>query len=232
LVCAFNNKFPTHRKIPILLENVIFKVESVDGKIIIHRRCKLNIEAPWWLKKIFGIYFMYFIQVITVDQRNKTLSMSTVGDSLTNLFVVNETTYISRHPDNDNWTFLCVEGTLSLECFCFGFEKLIEKFIGRSYSNNFKNARKLDAEFLKEVIRTRQSLNVEDSTKGMILRTLRAQGCHVAAEELDFSRNFSLSFEVPPKLDQKAKTRRRNPDEPDLDLAKDANSASLGNDNE
>ena len=59
---AYELRFPTCDMIPIIKETEILEEDlSQDGAVhMIDRRAKLNVEAPYLLKKLMGVEFLLF----------------------------------------------------------------------------------------------------------------------------------------------------------------------------
>ena len=64
VMAAYEKRFPLCPEIPILLESEQTEnVTTEDGAITtIVRKCKINAEAPNWLKRMAGVKFLIFIQ--------------------------------------------------------------------------------------------------------------------------------------------------------------------------
>lgn len=78
--------------IPVFVGSEIIKeTEKEDGsQQIIERRCTLNVEAPYLLKKIAGVDFVYFIQVNTLDRRNRALKIEAYNESFATRVIIHE----------------------------------------------------------------------------------------------------------------------------------------------
>jgi hypothetical protein len=61
---AYEKRFPTCNMIPIVKETEIIneEVDETNGLHIIDRRAKLNVDAPYLLKKIMGVDDLIFRQ--------------------------------------------------------------------------------------------------------------------------------------------------------------------------
>ena len=72
---AYEMRFPTCEEIPIVLETDIIEeeVDEENGVHVIDRRAKLNIDAPYLLKKLMGVEFLLFRQRNTLDKKNRVL---------------------------------------------------------------------------------------------------------------------------------------------------------------
>lgn len=62
LMRAYELRFPTCEMIPIIKETEIIEEDlSADTSVhMIDRRAKLNVEAPYLLKKLMGVEFLLF----------------------------------------------------------------------------------------------------------------------------------------------------------------------------
>ncbi|RWS04389.1 SEC14-like protein 1 [Dinothrombium tinctorium] len=85
--------------IPVFVgSDIIFEEKSEDGSMhIIERRCKLNVDAPYLLKKISGIDYFYCIQKNILDRRSRTLKIEAWNESFANRIIIQEycTYYVS-----------------------------------------------------------------------------------------------------------------------------------------
>ena len=72
---AYEMRFPTCEEIPIVLETEIIEeeIDEENGVHVIDRRAKLNIDAPYLLKKLMGVEFLLFRQRNTLDKKNRVL---------------------------------------------------------------------------------------------------------------------------------------------------------------
>jgi len=199
LVMTYNSRFPTHKRIPVLLENFIKSVsfDYEKGEVIVTRRVKVDLEAPYWLKRLFGIYHFYLEQTLTYNAKERWMSTVTKSLSYSSYITITETVTWREHPENKNWTFFDESACMEILSHFIGFEKVIEGFISKSYTSNFDNARKLDLDFIREV-QDKPVINVIQSCEEMIRRTLRVQGADQFLRQVDFSKHFSFEIELPP----------------------------------
>lgn len=78
--------------IPVFVgSDILEDTEAEDGSThVVERRCKLNIEAPYLLKKIAGVDLVYFIQRNTLDRRNRALKIEAYNESFDTRIIVHE----------------------------------------------------------------------------------------------------------------------------------------------
>eukprot|EP01113_Clastostelium_recurvatum_P003768 TRINITY_DN1165_c0_g1_i3.p1 TRINITY_DN1165_c0_g1~~TRINITY_DN1165_c0_g1_i3.p1 ORF type:complete len:221 (-),score=31.59 TRINITY_DN1165_c0_g1_i3:124-786(-) len=200
LVMTYNSRFPTHKRIPVLLENIIKSVsyDHVKKELTVVRRVKVDLEAPYWLKRLFGIYFFYIMQTLVYNVDERWMNTASQSLSFRNWVSVLEEVSWREHKDNKDWTYFHETASLELQAHFMGSEKIIEKFIGKSYSNNFENARKLDADFIQEAL-SKPLQNIIESCEEMIRRSLTLQKSEQYLEMVDFSKsfNFEVKFDKP-----------------------------------
>ena len=79
--------------IPIFVgSDTVNEYTSDDGAVhIIERRCRLNVEAPYLLKKIAGVEHVLFIQKNSKDFRNRCLKIEAFNESFASRIIINET---------------------------------------------------------------------------------------------------------------------------------------------
>jgi len=78
--------------IPVFVgSDTVNEFNSEDGAVhMIERRCRLNIEAPYLLKKIVGVDLVYFIQKNTLNRRNRILEIEAYNESFDTRITINE----------------------------------------------------------------------------------------------------------------------------------------------
>ncbi|KAK0160330.1 hypothetical protein PV328_007754 [Microctonus aethiopoides] len=114
------------------------------------RRCKLNVEAPYILKKIIGVDFVYFIQKNVLDRRNSVLEIEAWNESFSTRVTVIEKCRYFVHPGNPEWT--CFEQNASLDIKNFlGFENSMEKLAMKQYAQNISKGKEIIEYFIGEL---------------------------------------------------------------------------------
>jgi len=203
LVMTYNSRFPVHKRIPVLLENII-KSASYDpekGEVHVTRRVKVDLEAPGWLKKLFGMYHVYLMQTLVYNVKERWMNTATKSLSYKSYITVSEEVSWREHEQNKDWTYFYEVADMEMQAHFMGWEKMIEKSIGKSYSSNFENARKLDADFIQEAL-SKPLLSVLESCEDMIRRTLTVQNAEQKyLDMIDFTRPFSFEIEFEKDLE-------------------------------
>ncbi|XP_064094223.1 SEC14-like protein 1 isoform X4 [Macrobrachium nipponense] len=149
---AYVRRFPKCDMIPIMAgTDIIKETTSKDGAITqVSRKCRLHVEAPYLLKKIMGVEFIYFVQTNTLDRRNRTLTIEAYNESFSSRVVINENCKYSVHPENSDWT--CFEQTAALDIRSFfGFESTVEKIAMKQYSQNISKGKEIIEYFIEEL---------------------------------------------------------------------------------
>lgn len=144
VMAAYEKRFPTCEMIPVFVGSDTVREEtSDDGSVhIIERKCRINIEAPYLLKKITGVDVVYFIQKNTLDRKNRVLKIEAWNESFANRITIHELCTYSVHSENNDWT--CFEQQASLEVKSFwGFEGVVEKLAVKHYSQNIKKGKEI-----------------------------------------------------------------------------------------
>ncbi|XP_071954552.1 SEC14-like protein 5 [Antedon mediterranea] len=157
VMAAYEKRFPTCKMIPIFLgSEILVDKKSPDGAIhFVERRCKLNVDAPYLLKKIAGVDHVYFIQTNNVNWRERTLKIEARNESFSSRVHILEGCVYSVHPENPNWT--CFEQTANLEVKSFfGFENTVEKVAVKQYANNIKKGKEILIYYINEVLEERE----------------------------------------------------------------------------
>ncbi|XP_071547892.1 SEC14-like protein 1 isoform X2 [Panulirus ornatus] len=152
VMAAYVRRFPTCDMIPIMAgADIIKENTSKDGAVSqISRRCRLHVEAPYLLKKIMGVEYIYFVQTNTLDKRNRTLTIEAYNESFSSRVVINEKCRYTVHPENSDWTCFEQAATLDIKSF-FGFESTVEKIAMRQYSQNISKGKEIIEYFIEEL---------------------------------------------------------------------------------
>lgn len=144
VMAAYERRFPTCDMIPVLISTDIIKEEISDDESvhIIERRCKLNVDAPYLLKKVAGVDYFYCIQRNTLNKKARTLQIEAWNESFAKKIVINEYCRYFVHPENAYWT--CFEQTASLEVKSFfGFESAVEKLAVKLYAQSIEKGKEI-----------------------------------------------------------------------------------------
>ncbi|KAL7289682.1 hypothetical protein TKK_0016406 [Trichogramma kaykai] len=152
VMMAYERRFPTCPQIPVFVGcDVTLDEESEDGAIrTTERRCKLNVDAPYLLKKIIGVDFVYFIQKNILDRRNNVLEIEAYNESFASRVTVLEKCRYFIHPENPEWT--CFEQTASLDIKnFFGFENSMEKLAMKQYAQNIAKGKEIIEYFVNQL---------------------------------------------------------------------------------
>ncbi|XP_025987981.1 protein real-time isoform X2 [Solenopsis invicta] len=152
VMMAYERRFPTCPQIPVFIGcEVMLDEESEDGVVrTTERRCKLNVEAPYILKKIIGVDFVYFIQRNVLNRRNSVLEIEAYNESFATRVTVIEKCKYFIHPENPEWT--CFEQTASLDIKnFFGFENSMEKLAMKQYAQNIAKGKEIIEYFINQL---------------------------------------------------------------------------------
>ncbi|EEC11745.1 conserved hypothetical protein [Ixodes scapularis] len=149
---AYERRFPTCPMIPVFLgSDTVMEYKSEDGAVhIIERRCRLNVEAPYLLKKIIGVDFVYFIQKNSLDRRARVLKIDAHNESFSSRVGINENCTYSVHPENPEWTCFEQSASLDVKSF-FGFENAVEKLAMKQYSQNISKGKEIIEYYINEL---------------------------------------------------------------------------------
>ncbi|XP_053598796.1 protein real-time isoform X1 [Microplitis demolitor] len=152
VMLAYEKRFPTCPQIPVFVGCDVTKDEESQGGAIrtTERRCKLNVEAPYILKKIIGVDYVYFVQKNVLDRRNSILEIEAWNESFSSRVTVIEKCRYFIHPENSEWT--CFEQTASLDIKnFFGFENSMEKLAMKQYAQNIAKGKEIIEYFINEL---------------------------------------------------------------------------------
>jgi len=144
VMTAYVRRFPTCEMIPVLVGTDILKEEtSEDGAVqVIERRCKLNVDAPYLLKKMAGVDYFYCIQRNTLDRRARTLCIEAWNETFAKKIIIKEYCTYFVHPENEGWT--CFQQSASMEVkSLFGFEGAVEKLAVKHYAQSIEKGKEI-----------------------------------------------------------------------------------------
>ncbi|GAB1868948.1 Protein real-time [Camponotus japonicus] len=152
VMMAYERRFPTCPQIPVFIGcEIMSDEESKDGAIrTTERRCKLNVDAPYILKKIIGVDFVYFIQRNVLDRRNNVLEIEAYNESFATRVTVIEKCRYFIHPENSEWTCFEQIASLDIKNF-FGFENSMEKLAMKQYAQNIAKGKEIIEYFINEL---------------------------------------------------------------------------------
>ncbi|XP_041473469.1 SEC14-like protein 1 isoform X2 [Lytechinus variegatus] len=150
---AYDRRFPTCKMIPIFVgSEILSEFKSNDGAVhIVERRCKLNPDAPYLLKKIAGVEFVYFIQKNNLDMKGRTLKIEARNETFASRIGILEGCTYSVHPDNPGWTIFEQTASLEVKSF-FGFENTVEKIAAKQYAANIKKGKEVLLYYIQEIL--------------------------------------------------------------------------------
>lgn len=153
VMAAYEKRFPTCKMIPVFLgSDIISEYKSEDGAVHnVERRCRLNVDAPYLLKKIVGVDHVIFIQKNCLNRRDRTLKIYARNESFSSRILINETCTYTVHEENPEWTCFEQEASLDIKSF-FGFENTVEKIAMKQYTHNIKKGKEVIEYYINELI--------------------------------------------------------------------------------
>ncbi|CAH2095831.1 unnamed protein product [Euphydryas editha] len=145
-------RFPSCPQIPVVIECVITEDSwsADDSQRHTTRRCQLNVDAPYLLKKMIGVDYVYFIQKNHLDLKNRVLEIEATNETFASRVSVVEKCRYYVHPENPDWTCFEQSALLDVKNF-FGLENTVEKIAMKQYAANIAKGKELIEEFMKEV---------------------------------------------------------------------------------
>lgn len=153
VMSAYELRFPTCPMIPIIKETEIIEEDlSEDGAVCMKdRRAKLNVDAPYLLKKLMGVDFLLFRQRNIKDLRNRTLHIEAWNESFSNRVDITEYCVYSVHPENPDWTCFEQSADLDIKNF-FGFEGTAEKLAIKEYTRSIESSKDIMEHFIQQLM--------------------------------------------------------------------------------
>uniref|UniRef100_A0A183CJ23 Protein real-time n=1 Tax=Globodera pallida TaxID=36090 RepID=A0A183CJ23_GLOPA len=155
VMAAYHKRFPTCPQIPIFVGSEITdEWRSDDGaEEIIERKCQLNVDAPYLVKKIASVDFIYFKQRNHLNMRQRTLLIEASNISFSSRIVVVENCKYYVHTENSEWTCFEQSASLDVKSF-FGFETAVEKLAVKQYGSNIAKGKEVLEYFIDELIKS------------------------------------------------------------------------------
>ncbi|XP_035439828.1 protein real-time isoform X2 [Spodoptera frugiperda] len=152
VMAAYERRFPNCPQIPVVVECLITddSWSSDDSQRQTTRRCQLNVEAPYLLKKMIGVDYIYFIQKNNLDLKKRVLEIEATNETFSSRVGVVEKCKYYVHPDNPEWTCFEQSALLDVKNF-FGLESTVEKIAMKQYAANIAKGKELIDVFMKEV---------------------------------------------------------------------------------
>ncbi|KAI1725704.1 PRELI-like family domain-containing protein [Ditylenchus destructor] len=155
VMAAYEKRFPTCPQIPIFVgSEIVSEYKSPDGaEWIVDRKCQLNVDAPYLVKKIAGVDYVYFTQKNSLNRRNRTLLIEASNITFSSRIIVKEVCNYYIHPDNENWTCFEQSASLDVKSF-FGFEAAVEKLAVKQYAANLAKGKEVLEFFIDELVKS------------------------------------------------------------------------------
>ncbi|CAB3401558.1 unnamed protein product [Caenorhabditis bovis] len=159
VMAAYEMRFPTCPQIPIFVgSEVTYEYNSPDGaEWVIERKCQLNVDAPYLVKKIAGVDYVYFTQKNSLDRRNRTLNIEATNISFSTRIDIKENCTYYVHAENDDWTCFEQSASLDVKSF-FGFEAAVEKLAVKQYAANLAKGKEILEYFIEELLKKTQHI--------------------------------------------------------------------------
>ncbi|VDO38041.1 unnamed protein product, partial [Brugia timori] len=216
VMAAYEKRFPTCPQIPIFVgSEITYEYHSEDGaEEVIERKCQLNIDAPYLVKKIAGVDYVYFTQKNSLNRRKRTLIIEATNISFATRIDVKETCFyyvlvssrfclskhscfVAVHPENNEWTCFEQSGSLDVKSF-FGFESTVEKLAVKQYAANLAKVSFLEIIFRGKILSLSEKLT--SSSDGLSLREFILQGKEVLEYFINELIKSGVTF-IPPYND-------------------------------
>lgn len=152
VMAAYERRFPSCPQIPVVVECVITddNWSADDSQRTTTRRCQLNVEAPYLLKKMVGVDYVYFIQKNSLDLKKRVLEIEATNETFSSRLGVVEKCKYYVHPENPEWTCFELSAFLDVKNF-FGLESTVEKIAMKQYAANIAKGKELIDIFMEEV---------------------------------------------------------------------------------
>lgn len=181
VMAAYERRFPSCPQIPVVVECVITEDSwsADDSQRHTSRRCQLNVEAPYLLKKMIGVDYIYFLQKNALDLKSRVLEIEATNETFSSRVQVIEKCKYYVHPENSDWTCFEQSALLDVKTF-FGLESTVEKIAMKQYASNIAKGKELIEVFMKEVYQSGltdlSAWSAEDPSYNRELRRILSRG--------------------------------------------------------
>ncbi|KAJ0176383.1 hypothetical protein K1T71_007562 [Dendrolimus kikuchii] len=178
---AYERRFPSCPQIPVVLDCPITEDSwtADDSQRYTSRRCQLNVDAPYLLKKMIGVDYIYFLQKNHLDLKTRVLEIEATNESFASRIEVVEKCKYYVHPENPEWTCFEQSALLDVKNF-FGLENTVEKIAMKQYASNIAKGKELIESFMSEVfadgINDLRPWNQHDPAHNRYLRRIVSRG--------------------------------------------------------
>uniref|UniRef100_A0A914Z345 SEC14-like protein 1 n=1 Tax=Panagrolaimus superbus TaxID=310955 RepID=A0A914Z345_9BILA len=155
VMAAYQKRFPTCPQIPIFVgSEITSEYHSPDGAVeVLDRKCQLNVDAPYLVKKIAGVDYIYFNQKNSLDRRKRTLDIEATNISFASRIAILEKCNYYVHPENKEWTCFEQSASLDVKSF-FGFETTVEKLAVKQYAANLAKGKEILEFFIEDLLKS------------------------------------------------------------------------------
>jgi len=177
----------------MMLAQELTRIEwKAEGKVLeVDRRMKADLDAPYWLKRLFGVYWAYMWQTVTIDIPGRKMVSVSSSNPNSKFYKAWETATWQPDPeDPEHRSVFSVKSGLKLEPFFFNVQGIIENVLLKQFRGQFDNARKVDLEFIslmqeadnKRTDNPSQETLLNESFSSWIERSLTAQNASNISE--------------------------------------------------
>eukprot|EP01135_Chromosphaera_perkinsii_P002780 Nk52_evm148s226 gene=Nk52_evmTU148s226 len=153
VMAAYEKRFPICPEIPILLETKQTEnITSPDGaQTEVLRWCKINAEAPGWLKRMAGVQFLVFFQRNCIDRAKRVLVIEAWNETFAGKVNIKEVCRYEVCKENPQHTAFYQSASLDLNLLP-GFDGAAEWCFVNAYLANVKKGREIVEKFLRQLV--------------------------------------------------------------------------------
>ena len=154
VVEAYLLRFPTHPKMPIMVDSVVSnRQELVDEGRVVYERTVVAAadDVPWLVRKATGLTQIKFKATMIEDYRARKMTVISENVSMRKHLVLDETTIYCADPFDPNCTYFEQVATLSLPGLPSKAAKTVERFLSKKYEQGCDDGRVVDLELAEEV---------------------------------------------------------------------------------
>ncbi|KAG7308349.1 hypothetical protein JYU34_005545 [Plutella xylostella] len=181
VMAAYERRFPACPQIPVVVDCAItddsWSADSSQRHTT--RKCQLNVDAPYLMKKMVGVDYIYFNQKNHLDLAARVLLIEATNETFASKVVVIEKCKYYVHPENSEWTCFEQSAQLDVKSF-FGLESTVEKIAMKQYAANIAKGKELIevfmADLMAEGVTSLQPWRAGEARRNRELRRILSRG--------------------------------------------------------
>ena len=153
VVKAYNERFPTHPKMPMVKDTVVTNLKEYpdEGRVTYERTVVATADdVPWIVRRAIGMKDVTFKAQVVEDYRKREMTISSVNVTARKQLLLDETTVYLADRHDPNHCYFEQVATLSIPGLPTSVAKHMESFLSKKYEKGCDDGRTLDMELQEE----------------------------------------------------------------------------------